>query len=72
MRNPEPVSGHFSGTAGPAPGMNFTLLPFTTCRETRHRETSCVVLPHCCGPELALYAFTMWAILLLSVPNSRG
>ena len=31
MRKPEPVSGHFSGTAGPLPGECFTASPFTSC-----------------------------------------
>ena len=50
MRKPEPVSGQRSGTAGPAPGMNLMLLPFTTCRG-RQREVSCSVPTHCCDPK---------------------
>lgn len=31
IRKPEPVWGHCCGTLGPAPGWNFTLLPFVCC-----------------------------------------
>ena len=70
MRKPEPVSGHRSGIGGPAPGMNFTLLPFTTCQGDT-REASSSVLAFCCGPEQAMDVSTTAATALLSLSSSR-
>lgn len=42
IRKPEPVWGHCCGTLGPAPGWNFTLLPFVCCApQSRGRTSEC-------------------------------